>query len=293
MADSQWIKDGTDQTFMADVMETSKTTPVIVDFWAPWCGPCRQLGPTLEKLVNAAGGTVHLVKINVDENPGIAGQLQVRSIPAVYAFKDGKPVDGFAGALPESEVSKFIGRLTGDNDGAAQAAELIARAEQSLDMGDTAGAAQDFAAALQADRENPAALAGMARVYLANDDVEGARNVLAMVKGDDKNHAAVLGVRKQLELMANAPNADELDSLQKAVTAAPDDLDARFALSEALSSKGDFKGAMEELFVILIKDLNWQDDKARKQLLTLFDAAGANSDVTREGRKRLSSLLFA
>lgn len=293
MAESEWIKDGSDQTFMADVMETSKTTPVIVDFWAPWCGPCRQLGPTLEKLVTAAGGKVHLVKINVDENPGISGQLQVRSIPAVYGFKDGKPVDGFAGALPESDVQKFIDRLTGDADGAGEAKELIARAEQSLDMGDTAGAAQDFAAALQVDHDNPAALAGMARVYLANDDAEGARSVLAMVKGDDKNHAAVVGARKQLELMANAPNADELDGLKTKVADNPQDLDARFALSEALSAKGDFKGAMDELFAILRADLNWQDQKARQQLLTLFEAAGANSDVTRDGRKRLSSLLFA
>ncbi len=286
------IIDGSDAGFMADVMEVSKTIPVIVDFWAPWCGPCRQLGPALEKLVTKAAGKVRLVKINVDENPSISGQLQVRSIPAVFGFKDGKPVDGFAGALPESELQAFIDRLTGDADVGKEVLELVARAEKSLDLGDLGGAAQDYAAALGLDGQSPEALAGMARVYLANDDVAGAKNVLEMVTEADQQHSAIVAVRGALELIENAPSDEELTPLLRAVEAGPADFAARFALAEALSGKGQMAEAMDALFVILETDLNWNDQAARKMLLKLFEAAGPTSEITAKGRRQLSSLLF-
>ncbi|PHR63104.1 MAG: thioredoxin [Robiginitomaculum sp.] len=290
--DPNLIVDGSDAGFMADVMEVSKTVPVIVDFWAPWCGPCRQLGPALEKLVTKAAGKVRMVKINVDENPGISGQLQVRSIPAVFGFKDGKPVDAFTGALPESELQAFIDRLTGDADVGKEVLELVARAEKSLDLGDLGGAAQDYAAALSLDGQNPDALAGMARVYLANDDVDGAKSVLEMVNETDQEHSAIVAVLGALELVQNAPTDEELTPLLAAVDADPSDFNARFALAEALSGKGQMVEAMDALFVILQTDLNWNDQAARKMLLKLFEAAGPTSEITAKGRRQLSSLLF-
>ncbi|VAV89232.1 FIG000875: Thioredoxin domain-containing protein EC-YbbN [hydrothermal vent metagenome] len=286
------IKDGSDAQFMADVMEVSKTVPVIVDFWAPWCGPCKQLGPALENVVRKAAGKVRMVKINVDENPGISGQLQVRSIPAVFAFKDGKPVDAFNGALPESQLQAFVDKLTGDMDIGKEVKQLVARAENSLELGDMGGAAQDFAAALGLEQTNPEALGGMARVYLANDDIEGAKGVLEMVTPEDQDHQAIAGVRAAIDLAQNAPSDDDMAPLRATVTANPADMDARFTLSEALSGKGDVAGAMDELFVILETELNWKEQKARKMLLKLFEVAGATSELTAKGRRRLSSLLF-
>jgi putative thioredoxin len=292
-ADAELIKEGSDAGFMADVVEMSKTVPVIVDFWAPWCGPCRQLGPALEKVVTKAAGKVRMVKINVDENPGVSGQMQVRSIPAVFAFKDGKPVDGFAGALPESQLQAFVDKLSGDMDIDKEVKELVARAEKSRELGDMGGAAQDYAAALGLNEHSPEALAGMARVYLASDDVDGAKSVLEMVAEEDQQNPAVIGAKNALDLLANAPDDEELVPLQAAVQANPQDLEARFALAEALSGTGQMDAAMDELFVILEKELNWKDQAARKMLLKLFDAAGPTSELTARGRRRLSSLLFA
>lgn len=297
MTDSQTntnslIVEGSDASFMADVIEASNTVPVIVDFWAPWCGPCRQLGPALEKVVTKAAGAVKMVKINVDENPAISGQLQVRSIPAVFAFKDGKPVDGFSGALPESQLQAFVDKLTGELDIEKKVKELVTRAAKSFDLGDTGGAAQDYAAALSLNETSPDALAGMIRVYLASDDLENAKNVLAMVAEPNQQHPAIIGARNALELAENAPSDDEMTPLIAAVQASPTDFAARFALAEALSGSGQMDQAMDELFVILEAELNWKEQKARKMLLKLFEAAGPMSAATQAGRRRLSSLLF-
>jgi len=194
------IIDGTDAGFMAEVIEPSSTVPVIVDFWAPWCGPCRQLGPALEKLVKRAGGKVKMVKINVDENPAISGQLQVRSIPAVFAFKDGQPVDGFSGSLPESQLQEFIDKLTGEMDVDKEVADLVERANKSFELGDLGGAAQDYAAAIALKEDAPEAISGMIRVYLANDDVLGARNILQSVTEENLQHVAIVGASNAIEL---------------------------------------------------------------------------------------------
>ncbi|MBL4596676.1 MAG: co-chaperone YbbN [Robiginitomaculum sp.] len=286
------IIDGSDASFVADVVEPSHTVPVIVDFWAPWCGPCRQLGPAIERVVHAAQGKVRLVKINIDENPGVSGQLKVRSIPAVYAFKDGQPIDAFSGALPESQIQAFVDKLTGEMDIGKEVKQLLIRAEQSLQLGDMGGAAQDYAGALALDAQSPEALGGMARVYLANDDVEAAKGVLEMVADDDQQHLAIVGVRSAIELAANAPTDDELTPLQTAVADTPTDMVARFAYAQALSAKGQMAAAMDELFVILAVDLNWNEQAARIMLLKLFEAAGPTSELTAQGRRRLSSLLF-
>jgi putative thioredoxin len=288
------IKDSTDASFIADVVEPSKTTPVIVDFWAPWCGPCRQLGPAIERVVKAAKGAVKLVKINIDENPAIAGKMRVQSIPAVFAFKDGQPVDGFMGAQPESQIKAFVDRLSGETDVGAEADALVARGKDALAIHDAGGAAQDFAAALQMDPQNLGALAGMARCYLLGDDVDGAAGLLAGLDDKAKTHADISSVLAAIELAgANPGNDDETPALQAKVEADPNDLQARQALAEALSAQGDMEGAVEQLLQSLSRDKEWNDMAARKLLLKLFEAAGPTSKLAIQGRKRLSSLLFS
>ncbi len=288
------IKDSTDASFVTDVVETSKTTPVIVDFWAPWCGPCRQLGPTIERVVKAAKGAVKLVKINIDENPAIAGQMRVQSIPAVFAFKDGQPVDGFMGAQPESQIKAFVDRLSGESDPKEEADALVARASESLAIGDAGGAAQDFAAALQIDPQNLGALAGMARCYLQNGDAEGAKGLLGALEGKDLEHPDIKGVLAALELAEKSDEASaEIAPLLAKVKSSPDDLEARFALAEALSATGDLDAAIEQLLHSIKRDKDWNEGAARKLLLKLFDAAGPTSALAIEGRKKLSSVLFS
>ncbi len=286
------IIDGSDATFVADVVEASKTMPVIVDFWAPWCGPCRQLGPAIERVVTAAKGAVKLVKINIDENPAIAGQLQVKSIPAVYAFKDGQPVDAFMGAQPESQIKAFVDRLSGETDAGAEADALVERAKQSLELGDVGGAAQDFAGALQIDPQNAGALAGMARCYLQNGDVDGAKGLLADLDDTAKKHADVIGVLAALDLLGSAEDTDTT-ALAAKVKGNADDLDARFNLAEALSASGDMEGAAEQLLQSIARDKDWDEGKARQLLLKLFEAAGPTSKLAVSGRKQLSSILFS
>ncbi|MFN4287918.1 MAG: thioredoxin [Brevundimonas sp.] len=285
------ILDGTDASFMKDVVEASRSQPVLVDFWASWCGPCRQLTPALEKAVRAAKGKVKLVKIDVDANPAYAQQLRVQSIPTVYAFRNGQPVDGFQGAIPDSQLKAFIERLTGEATGPSDVDQLLSLGAESMQLGDLGGAAQAYAQAMQLEPDNPRAIAGMARVYLADGDTEQARQTIAIAPPDSKD-PEVLSVRAALALgAAEAPS--DTAALEARVSASPDDHQARFDLAEALAAGGQLEGAVDHLLEIVRRDREWNDQAARKKLLVVFDAAGANSEIARSGRRRLSSILFA
>ena len=285
------IKEGSDASFMKDVVEASKTQPVLVDFWATWCGPGRTLTPMIEKAVRAAGGAVKLVKIDVDKNPAYAGQLRVQSIPTVYAFVNGQPVDGFQGALPDSQLKAFIDKLTGGTGANSDIEQLMSLGEESLTLNDLGGAAQAFAQVLTLEPAHEGAIAGMARVYLADGDVDQARQTIAMA-GPESKDTTVQSVRAQLALLSAAPAGAD-DELKAKVAANPADHQARFDLSLAQAAAGDLKGSVDSLLTIVAADREWNEQAARKQLLVVFEAAGAGSDVARDGRRRLSSILFA
>lgn len=289
------IKNTTTQAFMKDVVEASRTTPVLVDFWAPWCGPCRQLTPVLEKLVRAAKGKVKLVKLNIDEHPAIPGQMGVQSIPAVFAFVNGRPVDGFMGALPESQVKAFIDRLTagarGDEAEAVAAAMTIA--EQALSEGRAQDAAEIYAELLEQDKENVEAICGLAKCYLKIGDLAQAERTLGLVPPAKASSAAVTGVKAMLDLARKAPSTSTPAKLQAQLAQNPNDHQARFDLALALNAAGDKAGAVEQLLDIMRRSRTWNDDAARKQLVQFFEAWGPKDEMTLSGRKQLSALLFA
>ncbi len=288
-APADLIKDGTDQSFIADVIEASKETPVIVDFWATWCGPCRQLGPSIEKNVLAAKGKVKLVKIDIDANPQFAGQLRVQSIPAVFAFVGGRPVDGFMGALPDSQVKQFVDRIAGQAPANA-VDELLVMAKESLDVGDVGGAAQAYAQVLQAEPDNVKAIGGLARCYLAGGEPERAAEIAAMAP-DDAKDADLDSVRAALALAEEGPS--ETGEFEQRLAKDAGDHEARYEIAKALAARGAWAEASDHLLTIIEADRTWNDEAARKQLLTIFEAAGAGSDITRSGRRRLSSILFS
>ena len=286
------IKDTTTQTFVKDVIEESKRQPVLIDFWAPWCGPCKQLTPILEKVVRAAKGKVKLVKMNIDEHPAIPGQMGIQSIPAVIAFVNGQPADGFMGALPESQVMAFLERLTKDRIG-GEAKDLLKAADTALAEGDSAGAAELYAQLLEEDNTNVAALAGLARCYVETGAIEQAKQTLSLIPDAKRNEAPVLAAKAALDLAEQAKSVGPIADLEQKVAGNPLDHQARFDLALALNSKGRRPEALDHLISIVKRDRKWNDDGARKQLVQFFDAWGPTDEATIEGRKRLSSILFA
>ena len=289
------IKETTTQTFVKDVIEESKRQPVLIDFWAPWCGPCRQLTPVLEKAVRNAKGKVKLVKMNIDEHPAIPGQMGIQSIPAVIAFVNGQPADGFMGAVPESQVNAFIEKLTKGMaaPGEPNIAEILQEAEAVLAEGDAAAAAQIYAEVLSLDATNIAALAGLAKCYVTTGAVDQARQTLGMVPEAKRNDAAVKAVQAAIDLAEQASSLGPVAELEQKVAANPLDHQARFDLATALNAMGKRSEATAQLLEIVKRDRKWNDDGARKQLVQFFEAWGGADEATVEGRKRLSTILFS
>ena len=290
------IKDSTEATFMADVVEASQTVPVVVDFWAPWCGPCKTLGPQLEDAVRGAKGAVKMVKVNVDEAQMIAGQLQIQSIPTVYAFYKGQPIDGFQGAVPQSEIKAFIDRVVKAAGGEAPGeglAEAVAAAEEMLAEGATADAAQTFAAVLGEDANNAAAYGGMVRAHIAMGEFDQAEAILNGAPAEISKSPELEAAFAQLELARQAEKAGPLDELKAAVSANPDDHQSRFDLAQALHASGDVETAVDELLELFRRDREWNEGAAKAQLFTIFEALKPNDPIMLNGRRKLSSMIFA
>jgi len=286
------VKEGSEMTFMDDVIEASKETPVIVDFWAPWCGPCKSLGPALEKAVDAAGGKVRMVKINVDENQQIAAQMRIQSIPAVYAFHEGKPVDGFTGNQSPAQIKTFVDKvaeLAGDG-GLAEALEM---AEEMLTDGAAVDAAQTFAAILGEDPDNAAAYGGLVRAHLALGETDQAQDLLDAAPEDMAGHKDISAARAQLELALSSANAGPVTELRDAVEADADNNQARYDLAVALMAADDTQGAVDQLLDLFRRDRDWNEGAARTQLFTIFDALKPQDPIALAGRRKLSSMIFA
>jgi len=286
------VKDTTTQAFVKDVIEESRRQPVLVDFWAPWCGPCKQLTPVLEKAVSAAKGKVKLAKMNIDEHPAIPGQLGIQSIPAVIAFSNGQPIDGFMGALPESQVMAFLERLTKGKVGGEEQ-DLLKAADAALADGNATDAAGLYSELLAQDAGNVAALAGLARCHVQVGALDQAKQTLAMVPEAKRNESVVAAARAALEIAEQAKSVGPTEEIERKVAANPLDHQARFDLATALNAKGKRAEAVEQLLAIVKRDRTWNDDGARKQLVQFFDAWGPTDEATVEGRKRLSSILFS
>jgi putative thioredoxin len=296
------IKDASIETFEADVLSASMEVPVVVDFWADWCGPCKQLAPALEKAVLAAGGKVRLVKVDIDKNQMLASQLRIQSIPTVYAFFQGRPVDGFQGAVPESEIKEFVERIilladqagvgVGDGPGAG-IEDYLQAGEAAFQEGDVAAAAQLFGQAAQADADNIIALAGLARCHLATGDIEQAKQTLELAPPDKQDDAALASIKASIALADSAPRGGDIAALKEQISADPANLEARFDLAGAHIGSGALEPAIDELLAIIERDREWNEEAARKKLLTLFEALGGAHPATLRGRRRLSSILFS
>ena len=294
--DTDLIKDGTEATFMADVVDASQTVPVIVDFWAPWCGPCKTLGPMLEDAVRAAKGAVKMVKINADEAQQIVGQMQIQSLPTVFAFFKGQPVDGFQGALPQSEIKAFVDRVIKAGGGEAPGESLneaVTVADEMLAEGAAQDALDTFSAILGEDPTHAGAYGGMVRAYIALDQLDAAEGHLNGAPIEISKTPELEAAHAQLQLARQAANAGPVAELQAAVDANPDDHQARFDLALALQANGDTQGAVDQLLTLFGKDREWNEGAAKTQLFTIFDALKANDPIALNGRRKLSSMIFA
>ena len=293
--DGSLVKEVSEATFMQDVVEASKERPVIVDFWAPWCGPCKTLGPQLEEAVRAANGAVTMAKVNVDENQAIAGQMQVQSIPTVFAFSNGQPVDGFQGAVSASEIKAFVDRVVAANGGEVESGldSAVASAEQMLDDGDFEAAIETFSAILEEDANNIKSYIGLIKCHIAAGDLDQAEAILNGIPLEISQSPEIEAVHAQIELAKQAQDAGPINELALLVEKNPDDNDARFKLAQALHGAGQVEDAVDQLLELFKRDREWNDGAAKAQLFTIFEALEPNNEIVLNGRRKLSSLIFA